>query len=477
MIRDLKAYAAYKDSGVPWLGQIPEHWHVVRSKRLFTVRKERSRPEDVQLSATQAYGVIPQSEFEGKVGRRVVKILMHLDKRRHVERDDFVISMRSFQGGLERAWASGAIRSSYVVLKPEPTVDVAFFSHLLKSVGYIRALQATADFIRDGQDLTLENFNCVDLPLIPVDEQRLMARHLAALDGKVGRYIRAKQKLIKLLEEQKQAIIHRAVTRGLDPTVRLKPSGVEWLGEVPEHWEVLRLRQVLRRIDQGISPGGEARLAESGGWGVLKAGCANRGVFRETEHKRLPDGFGIDPSIVVNDGDVIVSRCCGSPALVGSVARVSALRYQLVLSDKTFRLVFREPQVSDFAVAAMNSRYWRVQVEQSISGADGLANNLPLSSLRDFRLALPSREEAERVAAAIRKDLAQTAAAMDRAHREITLLREFRTRLVTDVVTGKLDVRAAAAALPDEADSPDPLGAADPLADEDLEAEPEEVEV
>lgn len=116
MIEDLKPYSEYKDSGLPWLGEVPAHWEIARSKRLFKQRKEFAQPEDQQLSATQAYGVIPQALYEQKTGYRVVKISMHLDKRKHVQADDFVISMRSFQGGLERAWAAGAIRSSYVVL-------------------------------------------------------------------------------------------------------------------------------------------------------------------------------------------------------------------------------------------------------------------------------------------------------------------------------------------------------------------------
>ena len=99
MIADLKPYADYRDSGLPWLGQVPAHWQIVRSKRLFTPSKELARTDDVQLSATQAYGVIAQSTYEERTGYRVVKISMHLDKRRHVEVGDFVISMRSFQGG------------------------------------------------------------------------------------------------------------------------------------------------------------------------------------------------------------------------------------------------------------------------------------------------------------------------------------------------------------------------------------------
>ena len=171
LIDGLKPYADYRYSGLSWLGQVPSHWQVARSKRLFTPRKELARPDDLQLSATQAHGVIPQSVYEARTGYRVVKISMHLDRRRHVEADDFVISMRSFQGGLERAWSPGAIRSSYVVLKPEGQVDAGYFQHLFKSAPYIAAIRATGDFIRDGQDLNYGNFCAVDLPLIPFDEQ------------------------------------------------------------------------------------------------------------------------------------------------------------------------------------------------------------------------------------------------------------------------------------------------------------------
>jgi len=165
-------------ASIPWLVSMPDHWRILPSKRLFSSQKQLAVSGDVQLSATQAYGVIPQVEFEEKVGRKVVKVSMHLEKRRHVEMNDFVISMRSFQGGLERAWAAGCIRSSYVVLRGNRYVDVGFFSYLFKSAGYIRALQATSDFIRDGQDLSFSNFCLVDLPVVPLSEQKAIAHFL-----------------------------------------------------------------------------------------------------------------------------------------------------------------------------------------------------------------------------------------------------------------------------------------------------------
>jgi len=205
-----------KPSGISWLGDIPQHWEVVRSRRLFCARKEFALPDDVQLSATQAYGVIPQDEFERRVGRRVVKIFMHLEKRKHVERDDFVMSMRSFQGGLERAWSSGAIRSSYVVLKPEEHVDIAFFAYLLKSRGYIGALQATANFIRDGQDLTEKNFRQVDLPLIPLKEQAQIAAYITQATTRSIHEGARLAREIDLLREYRARLVADVVTGKLD---------------------------------------------------------------------------------------------------------------------------------------------------------------------------------------------------------------------------------------------------------------------
>ncbi len=214
--RGLDPDVPLKDSGIPWLGEIPAHWDVFHSRRLFTVRTELARTDDVQLSATQSYGVIPQADYEAKIDRRVVKISMHLEKRRHVEKDDFVISMRSFQGGIERAWASGAIRSSYVVMKPDPCVDVTFFSYVLKSPGYIRALQATGDFIRDGQDLTYGNFRMVDLPLMPLAEQQQIAKSIESATNTLNASLTRTVREIALMQEYRTRLTADIVTGKLD---------------------------------------------------------------------------------------------------------------------------------------------------------------------------------------------------------------------------------------------------------------------
>lgn len=214
--RGLDPNVRFKPSGVEWLGDVPEHWEVVRSKRVFSPRTELAQPDDIQLSATQAYGVISQEEYERRVGRKIVKIFRHLEKRRHVEVDDFVISMRSFQGGLERAWERGCIRSSYVVLKPSQRLCVSYFAQLFKSYGYIGALQATANFIRDGQDLNYDNFCAVDLPWPPLEEQERIA---AALDSALAGLVKTAQRAereITLLREYRTRLIADVVTSKLD---------------------------------------------------------------------------------------------------------------------------------------------------------------------------------------------------------------------------------------------------------------------
>ena len=205
-----------KESGVEWLGRIPAHWEVSRSKWLFTVRNERARPGDKQLSATQAYGVISQDEFMQRERRRVVQITQHLDKRRHVEIGDFVISMRSFQGGLERAWETGCIRSSYVVLQPSSQINIDFFAYLLKSDRYIQALRSTSNFIRDGQDLNFSNFSLVDLPALSLREQEAIAEYLDEMVENIGEVSEMLNRAIGLLNEYRTALISAAVTGKID---------------------------------------------------------------------------------------------------------------------------------------------------------------------------------------------------------------------------------------------------------------------
>ncbi|OGR04514.1 MAG: hypothetical protein A2284_13575 [Deltaproteobacteria bacterium RIFOXYA12_FULL_61_11] len=474
MIADLKPYAEYKESGSCWLASVPSHWEVRNLRTLIRPRNERNRPELPLLSVARERGVFVRSLTDADENHNVIP--EDLSNYKVARAGNLVINkMKAWQGSMGIAPRDGIVSPAYFVFD-FGIANRAFGQALLRSKPYVAHFGQASDGVRVGQwDLTIAGMRQIPMLAPPPDEQAAIVRFLDWATGKLERAIRAKRKVIALLGEQKQAIIHRAVTRGLDPSVPLKPSGIPWLGDIPQHWEVRKLRTLVHHIDQGVSPLAVGFLAEGDSWGVLKSGCVNRGVFREAEHKQLARSFQIDPAIVVKVGDVLVSRACGSPSLVGSVGRVRSLRYQLILSDKTFRAVFRDVVDVDFMVFAMNCPYYRHQVEQAISGAEGMANNLPLSSLRDFRFAIPPASEATAIAGHLERETTGLQIAISRLEREIALLREYRTRLVADVVTGKLDVREAAARLPDEKPLDSVEGGAD-LGDESEAVDEEEVE-
>lgn len=427
MIAGLKPYAEYKDSGVPWLGAIPVHWQIARSKRLFTPRKELARPDDLQLSATQAYGVIAQTEFERRSGHRVVKISMHLDKRRHVEEGDFVISMRSFQGGLERAWTSGAIRSSYVILKPAADVDAAYFRFLFKSHPYIRALQATADFIRDGQDLNFDNFCRVDLPLMPRAEQHAIGRFMEWANGRIESAIRSKRKASALLAEQRRMEIRRAVTLGLNPGVELKSTGVPWLGDVPRHWEVSRIKNECRCLNAARRPlnsieRGRMRVRAFDYYGA--SGVIDR-----------VDSFLFDDELllIAEDGANLVLR--NLPLAIIASGKFWVNNHAHILKPRRGNIVYLA-----YLLESLNFEPW-------ISGS--AQPKLTQDRLMSIAIAVAPVSEQNAIVEGVELQTRPLTATIDRLKREVDLLREYRTRLVADVVTGKLDVREAARQLPD----------------------------
>ncbi len=464
MIEGLKPYA---ESGklkpvtrtsqinIPWLTQLPAHWKVVRSKGLFMARTERARQDDEQLSATQAYGVIPQKEFERRVGRKVVQITQHLDKRAHVEPDDFVISMRSFQGGLERAWARGCIRSSYVVLRPSHEAQVGYFAHLFKSQDYIRALQATGNFIRDGQDLNYSNFSLVDLPLPPTDEQIAIARCLDHANRKIDRFISVKRKLIGLLNEQKQAIIHRAVTRGLDPNVALKPSGIAWLGDIPAHWEVLPARFLFRPVTRRDIQKGDPKMSVTQRLGLVPT---------DEMEENSTQARSFDHFQVCYPQDLVLNKykahlgvfCC-------------AFQRGLITPNYT---VFRPTRklYTYFFDILFHTTMYRNEFSMIVHGVTAGMSPLYTQDFNRVPVVFPPHEEQKAILEGIDLITKPQNTAITRTEREIALMQEYRTRLTSDIVTGKLDVREAAANLPelgdDAATEPDV-----PVEFEELEAE------
>ena len=244
-------YPVYKDSGVEWLHEIPEHWKIVRMKYLFNDYSEKNRKDSELLSVTQDKGVVPRSWVEN----RMVMPSGNLESFKFIEKGDFAISLRSFEGGLEYCHHDGIISPAYTVLKQRRNdLRSAYYKYLFKSHSFISELQTSVVGIREGKNISFNELSYSLMPIPKPNEQTAIAGFLDEKCEKIDAAIAQKQKLIELLKERKQIIIQNAVTKGLDPNVKMKDSGVEWIGEIPEHWEVKKIKHsATLRSDKTIS--------------------------------------------------------------------------------------------------------------------------------------------------------------------------------------------------------------------------------
>lgn len=206
-----------KRSGIDWIKKLPVHWNVITPKALFSLRKEKAKKGERQLTASQQYGIIYQDEYMQLTGTKIVTVMKDFDILKHVESGDFVISMRSFQGGLEYSENTGSISSAYVMLIPNPKyVYPKFYRWLFKSSFYINALQSTSNMVRDGQAMRYSNFAQVPLYVVPLSEQKEIASYLDEKCADIDRLIDLKQQKIEMLKDYKKSLIYEAVTGKLN---------------------------------------------------------------------------------------------------------------------------------------------------------------------------------------------------------------------------------------------------------------------
>lgn len=428
-------YPTYKDSGVEWLGEVPKHWEVGQSRRRFVLRNERALDGEEQLTASQKHGIISQADFVESEGRRVVEVIKGADILKHVEEGDFVISMRSFQGGIEYSPYCGSISSAYVMLKPVKDVHPRFFRWLFKSDRYIQALQSTSNLVRDGQALRYSNFAQVDIPVVPLSEQASIASFLDHETAKIDALIAEQQRLIELLQEKRQAVISHAVIKGLNPDAPMKDSGVEWLGEVPAHWSVsavghryeVRLGKMLdeKRVT-GEYLGPYLRNTDVQ-WESINFEELPEMDFEPSEHDRYS----------LREGDLLV--CEG-----GEVGRSAIWQSQLSFCfyQKALHRLRPHNQISD------NSRFqlyvMRMACSMGVfeaSAGKATINHLPAESFRRYRFAYPPLDEQ----IAICEHLSQVCSQMNELEAEaqslVSTLQERRSALISAAVTGQIDVR------------------------------------
>ena len=211
--RGLNPDVEMKDSGTPWCPLIPIHWKYANPKALFTQRLDRAYPGDKQLTASQEYGVIYQDEYMELTGTKIVTVMKDFSILKHVEPNDFVISMRSFQGGLEYSERRGSISSAYVMLIPNNEyVYPPFYRWFFKSSKYINAIQSTSNLVRDGQAMRYANFVQVPLFIIPLDEQKQISEYLDEKVRKIDELLKSKNNQLEILAEYKKSLIYEYVT-------------------------------------------------------------------------------------------------------------------------------------------------------------------------------------------------------------------------------------------------------------------------
>jgi type I restriction enzyme S subunit len=306
VIGELKPYPAYKDSGLPWLGQVPAHWSVVRNGSLFGQRSQTGYADLPILEVSLKTGV--QVRSFGAAKRK--QVMSDLSKYKRAVKGDLAYNtMRMWQGALGVCPVDGLVSPAYVVARPYLGVEPRYFAALFRTRDYMAEIDAASrGIVKDRNRLYWDQFKQMQSPCPPPDEQVAIVRTLDWAHGNLERTIRAKRKVIALLTEQKQASIQRCLSSGLDSSAALKPAGTSWLGDIPAHWRELRLKHCITRIEQGWSPQCDAQPAGSDEWGVLKVGCVNKETFAPFQNKKLPDFLAPDLGLEIRDGDILVSR-------------------------------------------------------------------------------------------------------------------------------------------------------------------------
>ncbi len=464
MIEDLKPYPETKDSGLTWLGEIPAHWEIKRNGSLFLQRNAVGEPDWPILEVSLRTGVRIR-EFGSSKRKQVMS-----DKAKYkcAAKGDYVYNMmRMWQGAAGIAPVDGLVSPAYVVAKPLPHVNPAYFASLFRTDGYLAEIDAfSRGIVKDRNRLYWDQFKQIPTPCPPTEEQAAIARFLAWATNRLDRAIRAKRRIIALLNEQKQAIIHRAVTRGLDPSVPLRDSGISWLGEIPEHWEVRRAKQLCLGIVDCKNRTPE--LVEGGEFSVVRTTNIRNGTFNpKGSYSTNRHNFEVwtqrgAPKL----GDVFFTR----EAPVGEACLVPD-RMELCMGQRM--MYFRpDPDVLD-AGFMLNSIYGpvvRKYIEIQVNGST--VGHLRLGQVSALPLLWCPVAEQKAIVAHIDKLNAPMATAIAGLEQEITFLSEYRTRLIADVVTGRLDVCQAASGLPEAIE---PLHAGD-TGDEFEELEPGEEE-
>ncbi len=448
----LHPYPVYKPSDIPWLDDVPEHWDVRRLRTVAEMRvsnvDKHSREGEIPVRLCNYTDVYKNDHVKQGIAFMGATASMDEIEKFRLERGDVLITKDS------ETWDDIGVPSlvtesaddlicgyHLALLRPSEDILGAYLARALQTNEVAYQFHVRANGVtRYG--LTHEGIQSVRIPLPPLLEQAAIVRYLDHADRRIRRYVSAKHKLIGLLEEEKQAVVNRAVTRGLDPNALLKPSGVEWLGDVPEHWDVRRAKFFYDEVDERSTTGAEELMSVSHKTGV-------------TPRKRNVTMFLAESNVgykLCHPGDIVINTMWAYMAALG-VARQNGL---VSPSYGVYRPYNHKQMDHTYIDSLLRTEAYRANYTIRSTGITSSRLRLYPESFLDMPLLCPPIEEQNAIVEYIGSVAEATDNAIARARHQIELLEEYRTRLIADVVTGKLDVRDAAAQLPEEAGGEEP---------------------
>lgn len=424
----MKRYESYKDSGVKWLGEIPSHWEMRKMKFSFEEKSDKGYPTLPLLAATQNHGVIMKDDYEN----RTVEATKSLDSLKKVEKGDFVISLRSFQGGIELSYCRGIISPAYTVLRPTH-IKGCYFKYLGKSPIFIQLLKSMVTGIREGQNIDYAKLRENQLPIPSLKEQNAIASYLDVATSKIDEAIAQQQKMIDLLNERKQIIINNAVTKGLDPNIKMKPSGIDWIGDIPEHWEIKPLKYCAR-TNSGSTPrsiSGKENPLSIIKW-VRTTDLKNNHVSDTSEYL-TPDEMKSASCPLLPKGTVLISMYGGE----GSFGKLGILDVEATINQALCSMSCYGNIIPEYIFFYLQSVH---PMWMKYAASTRKDPNLNQDTIRNMLVVVPPLIEQKWIIKYINDKSIKMDKVLNDYYNRISLLQERKQIIINDVVTGKVKV-------------------------------------
>ncbi len=420
----LPKYESYRDLGIDWLGKLPSGWEAIRMKFLFKDTSIKNRAKETLLSVTQNQGVVPRDWVEN----RMVMPSGNLESFKFIEKGDFAISLRSFEGGLEYCHHDGIVSPAYTVLKAKrKNLFDGYYKYLFKSQAFISELQTSIVGIREGKNISYEELQYSLLPIPAENEQTAIAKFLDKKTAQIDEAIAIKEKQIELLKERKQIIIQQAVTQGLNPNARMKNSGVDWIGDIPEHWDVKRAKYLLNEVDERSMSGEEELLSVSHMTGVTPRSEKNVTMFMAEDYSG---------SKLCHSGDLVINIMWAWMGALGVSDRTGIVSPSYGVFREKVRKTFNPSYLEYLLKSAKYVEYY-----------NRVSTGLHSSRLRFYghmlfamKIGFPPYAEQCEIIDFLAKQTSKLDKALSSTLEQIARLKEYKATLINSAVTGKIKV-------------------------------------